>query len=289
MEYKRVCEMCGKELMYSSSSAYSLAKKHNALCRSCATRINAKRKCDITPLLDETPLAYYWVGFLLADGSIVDGRIKFHLKLEDFDQVKKFAEFIKWTGKYDDRGELGKGISAKHVEAVNKLTEKFGIKRLKTYNPPDTLLCHDKELLKFLIGGFIDGDGNISKQTGRNDCFIRIKLHSSWENILKEFCRIIDYDESHVRINKNDYVELTISDSNVISNLKKKLVSGKVPLLERKWSKIDDNFISRKNKAKETKEKVIELLCEGMRNCEISRKLSISPALVTKINKSYER
>lgn len=289
MEYKRVCRICGKELVYGSFSAYSLAEKNNAVCRNCATRMSAKRKCDITPLLEETPLAYYWVGFLLADGSFVDGRIKFHLKQEDFEQVKKFADFIKWTGEYDDRGELGKGVSAKHVEVVNKLIEKFDIKRLKTYNPPDTLLCHDRELLKFLIGGFIDGDGNISKQTGRNDCFIRIKLHSSWESILKEFCRIINYDESHVRLNNNGYAELIISDSNVISDLKRKLVSGKVPLLERKWSKIDDNFVSRKNKAKETREKVIKMLCEGMRKCDISRKLSISSSLVTKISKSYER
>ena len=287
MEYKRICRICGKELKYGSYSAYWLAEKNSSICRNCASRNKATRKCDLSPLLNETPEAYYWIGFLLADGSFIDGRIKFHLKLGDSSQVEKFAKFINWVGNFDDRGELGIGVAAKHTSIVNALVKKFDIKEKKTYNPPETILNHDKNLLKYLIGGFIDGDGNISRQTGRNDSFIRIKLHSSWEKILKEFCEIIGYDKSHVKINNNGYAELVISDSRVISKLKKTLVDGNVPLLERKWSIIDDNFISRYEKSKVTREKVIELLCEGMRNCEISRELLISPSLVTKISKQW--
>ena len=69
----------------------------------------------------------------------------------------------------------------------------------------------------------------------------------------------------------------------------KQLLEKKIPLLERKWSKIDETFVSRNIKAKETKEKVLKMLSEGMRKCDISRKLIISSSLVTKISKSYER
>lgn len=289
-KYKRICSICGREMEYSSRSSYALAEKNKAVCRKCATRATAKRKCDLSALLNETPEAYYWIGFLLADGSFIDGRIKFHLKLDDSEQVKRFGEFIKWTGKYNDRGELGIGISAKHTDIVNQIISKFDIKPNKTYNPPSTIMNHDKGLLIFLMAGFIDGDGNINKQSGgRSDCFIRIKLHSSWKHILEEFCELIDYDKSHVKINSSGYSELIISDSSVILDLKKRVTGEEIPLLERKWSKIDETFISRNIKAKETRDKVLKMLSEGRRNCDISKELLISPSLVTKISKEHER
>ena len=284
-KYKRICRICGKELNYGSYSAYWLAEKKNGLCINCASRKRAKRKCDLSPLLDNTPEAYYWIGFLLADGHFENGRIKFHLGLKDAEQVKKFASFIKWSGKFDDRGELGIGVAAKHTEVVEKLCDKFDIKQNKTYNPPNTILNHDKELLKYLLIGFVDGDGNIEHQHKRKDCFIHIKIHKSWEKILKEFCEIIEYDTTHVRVNKQGYCELYISNSNIVTKLKKE--TKNLPVLKRKWDKIDETYVSRYVTSKIIREKVIEMLKNNVRNKDISKQLGISSSLVSKINKNY--
>ena len=132
-KYKRICKICGKELNYGSYSAYWLAEKNNATCKSCASRLRANRKCDLSPLLKETPEAYYWIGFLLADGHFQDGRIAFHLALRDKEQVIKFADFINWTGNFEDRGDLGIGVRAKHTDVVEQLCEKFDIRSTKTW------------------------------------------------------------------------------------------------------------------------------------------------------------
>lgn len=284
-KYKRICRICGKELEYGSYSAYYLAEKNNAVCRNCATRKNAKRKCDLSSLLEETPEAYYWVGFLLADGHFENGRIKFHLALRDAEQIRKFASFIKWTGNFEDRGKLGIGVSAKHTEVVEILCDKFDIKQDKTYDPPNTILNHNKELLKCLLIGFIDGDGNIENQYKRKDCFIRIKVHKSWNEILKEFCELVGYDTKHVRLNNKGYCELCFSDSNIVTELKKK--SNELPVLDRKWKKIDEDYISRYNTSKILKEKIIKMLNENMRNKDISNELGVSTSYISKINKEY--
>ena len=284
-KYKRICRICGKELEYGSYSAYWLAEKNNAVCRNCASRTKARRKCDLSKLLEETPEAYYWIGFLLADGHFQNGRVKFHLGLKDSEQVKKFASFIKWNGKFEDRGELGIGVSAKHTEVIEELCKKFDIKQDKTYNPPKTILNHDKELLKYLLIGFIDGDGNIENQYKRKDCFIRIKVHKSWDGILKEFCELVGYDTKHVKLNKQGYCELCFSDSKIVTELKKK--THILLVLERKWKKIDENYVSRYTTSKILREKVIEMLNKGMRNKDISKELAISSSCISKINKIY--
>lgn len=284
-KYNRICKICGKELKYGSYSAYYLAEKNNAICRNCASRARAKRKCDLSPLLEETPEAYYWIGFLLADGHFENGRVNFHLALKDSDQVKKFANFIKWSGNFYDRVELGIGFAAKHTEVVEELCKKFDIKQNKTYNPPKTILNHDKELLKCLLIGFIDGDGNIDNQYKRKDCFIRIKVHKSWDGILKEFCELVGYDTKHVRFNKQGYCELYFSDSNIVTELKKK--SNTLPVLSRKWKKIDENYVSRYNTSKVLKEKIIKMLNKNMRNKDISSELGVSASYISNINKKY--
>lgn len=203
--------------------------------------------------------------------------------IKDKEQVIKFCNFVKWTGNLEENNNISIGISPKHTEIVEELCKKFDIKSRKTYNPPETILNHNKDLLKYLLIGFIDGDGNIEHQHKRKDCFIRIKVHKSWENILKEFCQLIGYDTKHVRINKQGYCQLYISDSNIVTTLKKEVKN--VPALARKWDKIDETHISRLQTSKILHEKVMKMLNSGMRNVDISKQLGVSSSLISKIKK----
>ena len=285
--YKRTCKECGKELIYKSYPAFWLAEKNNALCRSCAKKKVVKKKCDLSVLLEETPEAYYWIGFLIADGHFSNGRISFRLSNRDKEQIIKFAKFIKWTGKIKETKNYV-GVNPMDKDIVNKLCEKFDLKEKKTYYPPETILNHNRELVKYLFIGFIDGDGNISKQYKRQDSFIRIKTHKSWEKILKEFCELINYDNAHVRINKDGYCELYISNSKVVTELKK--ITNNIPVLKRKWEKIDENYVSRNVKSKIIRNYIVEMLNKGYKNKDISKTLKISNSLVSKIKKEiYER
>ena len=138
-------------------------------------------------------------------------------------------------------------------------------------------------MLKYLLIGFIDGDGNIHKNYKRNDCTIRIKLHKSWLNILKEFCEIIGYKKDCAKVNNNGYASLVISNSIFIIELKK--LSKNVPALNRKWEIIDENFVSRYITSKIIKESVLDLLNKNVKKTDIAKELGISPACVTKISK----
>lgn len=287
-KYKRICRICGKELEYGSYSAYHLAEKNNAVCRNCATRKSARRKCDLSPLLEETPEAYYWIGFLLADGHFENGRVKFHLALKDSDQVKKFADFIKWNGKFEDRGELGIGVAAKHTEVIEKLCKKFDIKQDKTYNPPETILNHDKELLKYLLIGFIDGDGNINENS------IRFRIHSSWLGVLNEFADLFD-EEKKATTTKDGYAYWRINKHNTTEVLLPLVPS--VPYLGRKWEHLNamynnetvcdvETIHKRYNISNKTND-ILHMIENGASTKEVSKKFNISTDYVLRIKSRY--
>lgn len=287
-KYNRICKICGKKLEYGSYSAYWLAEKNNAVCRNCAAKSRAKRKCDLSPLLEETPEAYYWVGFLLADGHFENGRVNFHLALKDSDQVKKFANFIKWSGNFYDRVELGIGFAAKHTEVVEELCKKFDIKQNKTYNPPKTILNHDKELLKYLLIGFIDGDGSINENS------IKFRIHSSWLGVLNEFADLFD-EGKKATITKDGYAYWRINKHNTTKVLLP--IISFVPYLKRKWEHLNTRHNSktvydvetihkRYNISNKTKG-ILHMIENGASTKEVSKKFNISTDYVLRIKSRY--
>lgn len=288
MEYKRICSNCNKELLYKSQAAYKLANKNNSLCRSCASKkkqIN-KHCADLKVLLEDTPEAFYWIGFLLADGSFYDNRLTLGLSPKDSDHLYKFAKFINYSGAINIKEKVI-SLACKDIEIIEKIKEKFDIKSLKTYNPPHTILKFDKDLTYALLAGFIDGDGNIKNQTNRKDFILQIKNHSSWRPILIEFSNLIS-KKDFTRINSSGYATLIISNTEDLKKLKKKILSLNLPIMSRKWDIIDLNFVSKYVTAKELRDNVINAYKLGLKNKDISIKFNTSPANVTRIIKNYK-
>lgn len=287
MEFKRICPNCGKELMYKSETSYKNAIKSNSICRSCASKERQKEKhcADLTNLLLDTPEAFYWVGFLLADGSFYDNRLKLGLSPKDSEHLYKFAKFIDYHGAISITNK-SISIACKNNEIVNSIKKKFDIKDRKTYNPPETIFRFKEDLVYSLLAGFIDGDGNIQNQTKRKDFFLRIKTHASWKHILKEFNTLIS-DKDSVKIDSRGYALLTISNTEKLKQLKSKILSLNIPILSRKWDVIDLNYTSKYVTASELREKVMEAYRAGIRNKDIAEKFNISKSNVTKILKTY--
>lgn len=285
MEYKRICPKCQKEIEYQSYSSWYNANKKNSLCRSCAYKKSTERCANLQKLLLDTPEAFYWIGFLLADGSFLDGRLSLALKKSDSDQVHKFGDYVEYTGSYG-KSETTESVKCKDIDTVSKICSKFDIKPSKTYNPPLSILNFDKTLVVALIAGFIDGDGNISNQSGRKDFKLRIKNHSSWLHILREINSVIYPKKNVCKLNSQGYAELQITNTASLQEFKKSVMALDLPLMVRKWEVIDLEYVSKLTKAEETKNKVRELFASGIKKKDIAIQLGICAATVTKYTKN---
>lgn len=252
--YSRKCPQCGKDLFYSSNTSYNYGIRKNCLCRSCATKVYAKRIGDASFLLDESNESFYWIGFILADGSINKGvRLTITLSRKDKTHLEKLAKRL--NIKTNDTEDVLNGntyyqttISIMHTDIFSKLTKKFMINQNKTINPPNSSVFEqlsNEELLSIFIG-FIDGDGSIFKQYKRQDSRISIQIHSSWLNLLLYFNNRLNLN-GKVSINKSGYALLQISDFVSCKLIKEKMLLLNIPFLKRKWDNIDLNFYGKSN------------------------------------------
>lgn len=285
MEYKRICPKCGKEITYQSYSAWYNANKAGTFCRSCSYKQSTHRCGDLTKLLEDTYESYYWIGFLLADGCFSNGRLRIDLAIKDKEHLLKLASFLSYTGTIMETDKKI-GLAIKDIDTVEAICNKFNILKQKTYNPPSNLHTFQKDYLYCILAGFIDGDGSIQNQSGREDFFLRIKNHSSWLEVLRLFSSLISQKET-VKINSKGYAELIVTNTKYLQQLKSKILYYNLPILSRKWDVIDMNFISKYTKAEEIRIKVIDLLKQKVKQVDIARQLGISQASVTQIKKKY--
>jgi len=252
--YIRNCPKCGKELYYSSNTAYNYGIRKNCLCRSCATKLYAKRLGDASFLLDNSNESFYWIGFILADGSINNNvRLSITLSRKDKAHLEKLSKRLNIN--VDDINTVLNGkiypqstISIMHTDIFSVLSEKYMIKQNKTMNPPDISVFNDLsyEQLLSIFTGFIDGDGSINKKYKRKDSQIRVQIHHSWINFLSFFNAQLGLN-GHISINKSGYVLLQISDFRSCKLIKEKILSLNIPFMERKWNNIDLNFYGKSN------------------------------------------
>lgn len=291
-QYKRICPCCNKELLYKYKSTYNTAIKNNSLCRSCAEtkRQNKERYGDLSILLNDTYESFYWIGFLLADGYFgKTNRLGIGLSIHDINHIEKFANYINYkkpikisTKKLNNKEFKVCGLSIQDKNIIPLLVKKFDILNNKTYNPPKTINKWNRDLILALFAGYIDGDGTIVRKTNRKDAKLGAQVHSSWLHILEEFSNII-FGKNYCGINSRGYAYLAIEEFPIIRKLKLELLKLNIPLLERKWNNIDENYINRSEKGQIIRPLIKEDFNNGITRKEICKKYNVSPALLTKI------
>ncbi len=223
-------------------------------------------------LLDDCE-TYYWIGFLLADGHFsIKGNISLSISNKDSLHLQKFAKFISC-----DNISIYKNIvsvNAQDAKIVRLIKEKFDIKNNKTYSPPNLSWIVNKDLFLSLLIGYIDGDGCIRYQTGRRDTSIQFHVDSSWIDVLFLIkTRLAEYyniNSGVPIIGKDGYAKSNISNSALIKKLKTFAIYNMLPILNRKWDKIDLNFTSKQEISKIRKELAIDMLVNGFTIQEIS-------------------
>lgn len=234
------------------------------------------KKCNLKRLLEETPETYYWIGFILADGHINNNtRIKITLSKKDKNHLIKLQNFLEIENMYENDEVSISGMDSK---IIREFCNKFDIKSNKTYNPPN-LNINNQDLLFSLSIGFIDGDGCIDNQTNRTDCKLRIKCHSSWLDTLKYIYSKQPY------INNQGYVCLNITNSIILKQFKQKALDLDLPIMNRKWDKIDLNFIGRQEQGKINSNDVLKLLKQGIKKSKIAESLGLAKSTISNIIK----
>lgn len=241
-------------------------------------------------LMKDSCEAWYWIGFILADGCVYKkiNRIKICLAKIDLEHLEKFCDFVGLSKskirKYKDFVEV-----ATNNKVVAEIITKFDFKERKTYNPPTNNLKLNK-LLVSLYMGFIDGDGSIQVVTKRSDVSLRIKNHASWKNWLinmsnnlSEFFTPEKGIVRHkVRITNSGYGLLLISDNELIRRMKNFCVEHGLPVMKRKWDKVNLGVESRYLVAEFRKEMVLGLK-DTYKTSELCEMLGVSQQCISKI------
>ena len=238
-------------------------------------------KSDLSRLMNDDPVSYYWIGFLLADGHFYDNvRLVLMLSEKDSGHLEKFSRYVMcdWDG-------LKKTIfSCQDKVIVPKITRKFGISNRKTYVPCEIDWIRDDDLFLSLVVGFIDGDGCITRLTDRRDCNIRIKCHSSWidnfQIMSDRICKMAGVKPSKAKINSQGYAIIAWCSNVVLSYLKNRGELLCLPMMDRKWSKIE-HFVGKRERSKSNLEEMKRLIVSGCRNRDIARKLGLADSAVS--------
>lgn len=258
----------------------SIKLKSNSL--NLSRSYDFRRDSDMSILINDELESFYWIGFILADGTILnDERIKIILSTKDINHLEKFKNYIKGIKiTIYDKMCL---VSLQNKEICPKICEKFEIRPKKTYNPPNfNLYSFNKELIFSLIIGIIDGDGNISRVYKREDSNLRIHLHKSWlnnlifiENFIYDYF-LINKEKTYSRIGNDGYSILTISNNILLKKIKKECLRLNLPIMKRKWDNIDEDRLTRQEKYIIVKDDILKLQTDGFKNSDIIKKLKIS-------------
>lgn len=203
------------------------------------------RKSDLSVLLQETNLKYYWLGFLLADGHYnnINKRIHLTLAKKDTSHVEKFAKFI--NCKNITYNKTNTCIAAQNKDILPEFCLKYEISNNKTINAPkiENYGLSDDNFLSLFIG-FVDGDGNINNVYKRLDCSLRIKCYKTWLENFKYFenklYSIFPLSKKNnlAKINNQGYAYIGFSNNKLLKSLKAAVIRLDLPVLTRKWDKI---------------------------------------------------
>jgi hypothetical protein len=287
-KFKRTCPACNKDLLYKSKESYNFCLKANTKCRSCSTKKYAKRIGDASFLLNESLESYYWLGFILADGHIQNGRLSITLSDKDSEHLIKLAKHlcVDVHHKVNNKKYGATILSIMHKDVINTIVNRFDIKSNKTIDPPNKNVFENLDFDKLfsIFVGFIDGDGNITKLHNRPDFHIRIKTHANWLTILSFFNDKLRLG-GLVKINNQGYATLDINNTINCKEIKKIVITYNLPILERKWSEIDLNFIGRNELANRRLNEIKNMLNLDFDNKTIYQKLNISSSTFYQIIK----
>lgn len=210
-----------------------------------------KPSSNLSKLLEETPEAYYWSGFITADGYINHSnrpRLSIRIQKRDEKHLIKFANFVNFQHSLKEyRGYPS--LDLRDKKSILEFATKFDLKKDKTHNPPDFVKLNfsNRSLAIAYMAGFIDGDGHISRNNHDNPC-IDIACHFNCKDFLQNLKKCIysslnfsdkyRHNGRQYKDRNTDMFRVTIGHRKVLESFKKEVYLLNLPILKRKWSVI---------------------------------------------------
>ena len=246
--------------------------------------------------MKEEPQTYYWLGFLMADGSFKERQIQIKVSNKDRNHLVKLDDFLGFTGRiFEDQSICRRTYSSKKV--VDCLKKKFKISSRKTYSPFFIDENMDRDLFLSLFIGFVDGDGSISKGNYSN---LSISCHESWYNNFIKFknklaiCLGEDLEDFKVYKNFEKRIKFEkeysskvsifrINKNSILKKIKFKAIELNLPIMERKWNNINLQKINSIEKSKLRLQEIKKLSEEGYFYKDIARNIGLGHKYVKSI------
>ena len=244
------------------------------------------RNGSLAPLLQTTPEALYWMGFLLADGHFGETRLQVLLSKKDEGHLRLLSRFLGGPNIRFQPAKLsptgytsfeGVVMSVAHAPVMREIRERWGIVNDKTHVPPNLSWLSEDELVYVLVG-FIDGDGCIQRGTKGRGTAITILNHTAWGSTLgcMSAAAHAKVGETAPRpyVNSAGFAVVHICKSETVRFLK--CMAGTVPAMQRKWRVVDENFVSREEVTKNNIKRATSLLATGASQREVASQLGMS-------------
>ena len=225
---------------------------------------------QLIKLLDDTPEAAYWIGFLISDGYFSNRSLEIEVARVDINHLKTLSTYLGSPNINYVKNNTQARMTIVDRHVIPKIREKFGIEDKKTYNPLKKLPYSSGKLLCCFLAGLIDGDGHISSTQSFKR--ILIKVHKNWSSFFEILSINIAESFGELKFGKtyltsNSYCVFELADQIQLTWFKRLLLTNKLPLMKRKWDKIDEGRIC--VGCKERKRVVIGMLEEGYSQEEI--------------------
>ena len=212
-------------------------------------------------ILEDTPVSSYWLGFILADGSFPKHKSKirhfsFWLSKKDEITVRKFASFLGISNIREQPKQNAIGFTANDIKTIRELYKKIGLSedKPKTYCPPTNLRLLSPLCFFSLIIGYIDGDGCITNVSKTDRTRMAVVAHKSWTKIFDSFdtflysyFKILRMSNADPVIDSNGYALWAIRDNELLKSIKKEIIRLELPVMSRKWDKIDLDLVTKKD------------------------------------------
>lgn len=218
-----------KDFPYCEQTIYNILDRNNIDKRSMSKACR-KYELDHSSFKILNSEAKYWIGFIMADGSVSteENMLSIQLQLSDYNHLEKFRKFISGNNKVHKKNNDNRSYCAINLtsEEIIKDLNDYGIEPNKVEYAKVNQLEHDRHFWR----GMIDGDGYLSK-TDRNILRLRCKSQNIVKQF-KEFC--LNFINPNTSIYKNtNFSEYKLNDSYAIK-LAKKLYKDSEVYLDRK-------------------------------------------------------
>lgn len=233
-------------MTYKHKKSFNLAERNGTLCKKCSygKAYEKSRKYNLNFLLENTDIAHYYLGLIIADGSFYKTRFELCLKEEDSEII--FKELANLCGgcKIHTREIDGNNYSRIYFQnkiSVENVKNKFKIPNRKTYNPIDfnVFKNYNKKSLMSLLIGIIDGDGSTYINNKNKSPQITITAHKNWQFFYKKLFQTLDINISIVKKSKNTW-DFKIGSTNKILEIYNFAKNNNLIKLKRKWIKFQN-------------------------------------------------